>query len=106
MPTPTSSQFVAKMMKVTRQSDETVKYFLSVFMCFERPGSTMALTRLLPNAQDGTPRFALTYTNGGSGSTFLPLQALADSDVPVNSKVLINGNPVVVEQCPDDLVPP
>lgn len=100
---PTSSQYVARVMKVT--GGGATKYWLSVFMCFEKAGPVMTLQRVLPNAQDGTPRFTLTYESGAGATQWTPLQRLAESDAPVNDRVIVNGIPVVVEQSPDDLVP-
>lgn len=103
MPLPTNSQYVARVMKVSK--DDVVKFYLTVFMAFEQANPTMTLARVMPNAADGTPRFTLTYESGQGAAVWTPLQKLAESDPPVADRVIINGLPVIIEQSPDDLVP-
>lgn len=101
MPTPTNSEFVAQVVSATRNG--VTRRYLTVFMCFARPGSTVSLAKL-PPANDGTPRFSLTYQCGPTGITWQPWVGTIESDAPVNGQILINGNPVVVEEPPDDVV--
>lgn len=101
MPVPSSSEFVVQVVSASKAG--TTRHYLTVFMCFGRPGSTVTLTKLT-NANDGTPRFALTYQCGASGVAWQPWVGTLECDAPVQGQVYINGNPVVVEEPPDDVV--
>lgn len=101
MPVPAQGEFVATVVKASNNG--TTKHYLTVFMCFGRLGSTATLTHLTP-AADGTPRFSLTYQCGGGALGWLPWSGMSESEAPVNSKIQVNGTPIVVEEPPDGVI--
>jgi len=88
---------------VAASGSGVTKHYLTVFMAFARGGSTAVLTRL-PAALDGTPRFALTYTLGTGPVVWQPWTGVSESDAPLAGRILVNGDPVLVEEPPDDVI--
>jgi hypothetical protein len=101
MPTPLPSQFVAQAVKVS--SGGATRHYLTVFMAFSRGGGSCVLTPVGSTA-DGTPAFNLIYRCGAGAQAWSSWTGSWDIPAPVNGRIVINGNPITIEEPADGLI--